>query len=163
MDSYTPSLLDKLLGTGSNGRDGTTPRYSIEQVKDSVARDIEMVLNTHQTYSAEDLKGLPNAARSVIALGLIDISSMSLASDNDRRVITDAIREGLMSHDRRLSGVEVGVRQLKGSSTSLTFTIRAQLILRPNTEHVVFDAVLQPGSKRYDVSKADKRPAQQPL
>jgi type VI secretion system protein ImpF len=162
MDTYAPSLLDKLLGAGSGARDGTSLRLSVEQVKDSVARDIEMFLNAHQTHSAEELRGMPNAARSLLTLGLIDISSMSLASDNDRRRITDAIRQGLMTHDRRLSNVEVGVRQASGSATNLSFTIRAQLLLRPNSEHVVFDAVLQPGSQRYDVSKADKR-ALQPL
>jgi type VI secretion system protein ImpF len=157
MDTYSPSLLDKLLGTGGDVRDGTALRMSVEQVKDSVARDIEMFLNAHQNHSSEELRGMPNAARSVLTLGLIDISSMSLSSATDRRRITDAIREGLMTHDRRLSNVEVGVREASGSTTNLSFTIRAQLMLRPNSEHVVFDAVLQPASQRYDVSKADKR------
>lgn len=157
MDSFAPSFLDKLLGAGAGGRDGTSLRYSVEQVKDSVARDIEMLLNAHQTYSVEELRGWPQAARSLLTLGLVDISSMSMASDKDRRHITDAIREGLMSHDKRLSNVEVGVRESAATTNSLTFTIRAQLQLRPNAEHVTFDAVLQPGSKRYDVSKADKR------
>jgi type VI secretion system protein ImpF len=157
MDTYAPSLLDKLLGAGSGARDGTAVRLSVEQVKDSVARDIEMFLNAHQNHSAEDLRGMPHAARSMLTLGLIDISSMSLASSNDRRRITEAIRDGLTTHDRRLSHVEVGVREANGSATNLSFTIRAQLLLSPNSEHVVFDAVLQPGSQRYDVSKADKR------
>ena len=156
MNSFAPSFLDKLLGAGAD-IGGTTQRYSVEQVKDSVARDIEMLLNAHQTFSAEDLAGLPHAARSLLTLGLVDISAMSLSSDNDRKRITDAIRTSLMSHDQRLSNVEVAVREVAGSSSHLTFTIRAQLLLRPNTEHVMFDAVLQPGSKRYDVSKADKR------
>lgn len=159
MDSFSPSLLDKLLGTGAGGGNGTTPRYSVEQVKDSVARDIEMLLNAHQTFSPDELQGLPLAARSLLTLGLVDISSLCMANDRDRRRITDAIREGLMAHDKRLSNVEVGVRELNGSANSLTFTIRAQLLLRPNTERVIFDAVLQPGSKRYDVSKADQRQA----
>ena len=162
MDSYSPSLLDKLLGAGAGGRDGMAPRQSVEQVKDSVARDIEMLLNAHQSYTADELARYPNALRSLLTLGLIDISSMSLANDNDRRRITDAIRDGLMAHDKRLSNIEVGVRQIGGSASKLTFTIRAHLILKSNTERVIFDAVLQPGSKRYDVSKADVRQAQQP-
>ena len=161
MNSYAPSLLDKLLGAGPRARDGTSLRFSMEQVKDSVARDIEMLLNAHQSYSAEDLAGFPNAARSVLALGLVDISSMSLASDNDRKRITDAIRDGLMAYDRRLTHVEVAVRPLPGSSNSLTFTIRARLLMRPNSEHVTFDAVLQPGSKRYEVVKSVHRPSPQ--
>ena len=158
MNTYAPSLLDKLLGAGPAARDGTTLRFSMEQVKDSVARDIEMLLNAHQSYSVEELVGLPNVARSLLTLGLVDISSMSLASDNDRKRITEAIRDGLMTHDHRLTNVEVTVRPLPGSSSSLTFSIRARLMLRPNTEHVMFDAVLQPNSKRYEVAKADHRP-----
>ena len=156
MDSFSPSFLDKLLGAGADNG-GTTQRYSVEQVKDSVARDIEMLLNAHQNFSADDLPGLPNVARSLLTLGLVDISSMSLSSDRDRHRITEAIRHGLMTHDPRLSNVEVAVREVAGSGSQLTFTIRAHLHLRPSTEHVVFDAVMQPGSKRYDVSKADKR------
>lgn len=159
LDSYAPSLLDKLLGAGARQQGGTTLRHSVEQVKDSVARDIEMLLNAHQHFSPEELSGWPNAARSFLTLGLLDISPLSMASDKDRRRISEAIRLGLMAHDRRLANVQVGLRQVEGSVATPTFTIRAQLQLTAHTEPVVFDAVLQPGSKRYDVARADGRPA----
>src|SRR5438445_10256755 len=157
MDSYSPSLLDKLLGHDGPGRDGASLRFSVEQVKDSVARDIEMLLNAHAAYEPHQLASLPLAAESILPLGLIDISAMSLASDNDRRRITDAIRNALSTHDKRLTQVEVKVREACGANATLTFSIRANLILRPNSEPVSFDAVLQPGSKRYEVSKTDPR------
>jgi len=157
MDSYSPSLLDKLLGHDDPGRDGAAMRFSVEQVKDSVARDIEMLLNAHAAYEAHELTSFPLAARSLLTLGLVDISAMTLASDNDRRRINDAIRVALTTHDKRLTQVEVKVRQATGANATLTFSIRANLMLRPNTEPVTFDAVLQPGSKRYEVSKSDQR------
>jgi len=157
MKGHAPSLLDKLLQPDTSGKEGLSLRHSVEQVKDSVARDIEMLLNSHASFQPEDLAGTPNAARSLLTLGLIDISSMSLASVHDRRRIVEAIRTSLMNHDKRLTQVEVGVRDAQGPSAKLTFSIRAKLILRPQSEPVIFDAVLQPGSKRYEVSKAENR------
>ena len=101
MDTYTPSLLDKLLGAdGGNQRGGgTAPRFSVEQVKESVARDIEMLLNAHAPYDAEELRSLPLLDQSLLTLGLPDITSMSMASDRDRARITESLRKALSDHD----------------------------------------------------------------
>lgn len=160
MDTYTPSLLDKLLGAdGGNQRGGgTAPRFSVEQVKESVARDIEMLLNAHAAYDAEELRGLPLLDQSLLTLGLPDITSMSMASDRDRRRITESLRKALADHDKRLTQVDVRVRENAPGTAGLAFSIRAKLLLNPSVEPVSFDAVLQPGSNRYAVTKAS-RPA----
>jgi type VI secretion system protein ImpF len=161
MNSYSPSLLDKLMGEAGDlpGKAGASPRYGIEQVKDSVARDIEMLLNAHAVFSPEDLAAFPHASRSLLTLGLADLSAMSLASDRDRKRITDSISRTLGEHDRRLTQVEVRVRESKAVVGGLTFSIRARLQLQPDAQPVIFDAVLQPGSHRYAVSKGDVRAA----
>jgi type VI secretion system protein ImpF len=161
MNSYSPSLLDKLMGEAGDlpGKAGASPRYGIEQVKDSVARDIEMLLNAHAVFSPEDLEAYPHASRSLLTLGLADLSAMSLASDRDRKRITDSIGRTLAEHDRRLTQVEVRVRESKAVVGGLTFSIRARLQLQPDSQPVIFDAVLQPGSHRYAVSKGDVRAA----
>jgi type VI secretion system protein ImpF len=159
MNTFAPSLLDKLLGEGTALRGGgTAPRFTVEQVKDSVARDIELLLNTHAPFEASELEGWPLIGRSLLTLGLTDISAMSLASDRDRRRITEALRRALADHDRRLTQVDVRVREAPAGFSGLAFSIRAKLMLQPNVEPVSFDAVLQPGSNRYAVSKAG-RPA----
>lgn len=155
MTTYAPSLLDKLIL--GNSRTGSALRLSAEQVKDSVARDIEMLLNTHPPYADEELLAFPEARNSLLTLGLIDISSMSLASDRDRQRISEAIGAALARHDQRLSEVEVGVRRPGGPGGSMVFTIRARLTLEPGTEDVSFDAILQPASQRYEVSRATGR------
>ena len=159
VDLYSPSLLDKLLDDAPSGRDGAVTRHTVDQVKDSVARDIEMLLNAHPAYEPDELTQAPLSAQSLLTLGLVDISSMSLASDHDRRRINEAIRRALTTHERRLSDVEVKVRAGTGPRANLTFLIRAKLVLHPHAEPVLFDAVLQPGSKRYQVSQADQRAA----
>lgn len=158
-NAYAPSLLDKLLGEGKPLRGGgIAPRLTVDEVKDSVARDIEMLLNTHAVFGPDDVVGLPLVGRSILTLGLTDISAMSLASDRDRARITEALRKALADHDRRLTQVEVRVREAPDGMAGLMFSIRAQLLLNPNVEPVSFDAVLQPGSNRYEVSQA-VRPA----
>jgi type VI secretion system protein ImpF len=157
VDLYSPSLLDKLFDDAPSGRDGAATRHTVDQIKDSVARDIEMLLNAHPVYEPSELAHAPLSAQSLLTLGLVDISSMSLASDNDRRRINEAIRRTLATHERRLSDVEVKVRGGLGPRANLTFLIRAKLVLHPHAEPVLFDAVLQPGSKRYQVSQADPR------
>ena len=61
-------------------------------------------------------------------------------------------------HDKRLTQVDVRVRENLPGTAGLAFSIRAKLLLNPSVEPVSFDAVLQPGSNRYSVTKA-ARPA----
>jgi type VI secretion system protein ImpF len=161
MSHYAPSLLDKLLGIEGQGGParGTHLRLSVDQIKESVARDIEALLNAHPGLSEESLVGFPHAARSLLTLGLADITSLSMASDRDRQRVKDSIRRALAEHDRRLREVDIDVRPSPQASTSLCFTIRAKLMLNPDVEPVAFDAVLQRGSNRYDVSRSDRRAA----
>lgn len=163
MNGYNPSLLDKLLGTPTMARGkGASPRMSVEQIKDSVARDIELLLNTHASFDPDQMDGLPHASRSLLTLGLPDISTMSLASDKDRQRLTNAIRRTLADHDRRLTQVEVRVRENTAVGSGVGFSIKARLLLDLNAEPVTFDAVMQPGSNRYAVSKSDGRQAAAP-
>jgi type VI secretion system protein ImpF len=154
MQTYAPSLLDKLFASEARATArGMAPRMTAEQIKESVARDIETLLNARPGLNADDVARFPNAARSLLTFGLIDIASMSLASDNDRRHITDAIRRTLADHEPRLSQVEVSVHEAAMVGAGLRFSIRAKLCLNPATEPVAFDAVLHPGSQRYAVSR----------
>lgn len=157
--TYSPSLLDKLLGDAAEGQRGVLARYSVERVKDAVARDIEHLLNTHASHSPDELRtAFPHAARSVLTLGLLDVSSLSMASDRDRARIAANIRDALTRQDPRLREVDVSVREDKGAQARLSFSIRAQLMLHPDAEPVAFDAVLHPGSQRYEVASRHARP-----
>jgi type VI secretion system protein ImpF len=152
-------LLDKLLGDAHEGQRGVLARFSVERVKDAVARDIEHLLNTHASHSPDDLRAAyPHAARSVLTLGLLDITALSMASDRDRARIAANIRDALTRQDPRLREVDVSVREDKSAQARLSFSIRAKLMLHPDAEPVAFDAVLHPGSQRYEVATRHARP-----
>lgn len=163
MNLYAPSLLDKLLATDvdAHGR-GTTPRMNVEQVKESVARDIETLLNARPSFEPSQLVSYANVARSMLTFGLTDITSLSVASDRDRLRITESIRRSIADHEQRLVQVEVSVHDSMGAGGGLRFSIRAKLKLTPSTEPVAFDAVLHPGSNRYAVTRSRPRAASLP-
>jgi type VI secretion system protein ImpF len=59
MNGFTPGLLDRLLGEAQ--------RLSLEQYKDSVARDLEDLLNTRCAIPDEVMRAYPEVrARSPI-------------------------------------------------------------------------------------------------
>lgn len=158
MKLFAPSLLDKLLATDVDvqGR-GATPRMTVEQVKESVARDIETLLNARPSFEPSHIPGYPHVAHSLLTFGLTDISSLSVASDRDRLHITDSIRRSIADHEQRLVQVEVTVNDTAEVGVGLRFSIRAKLKLTPSTEPVAFDAVLHPGSQRYAVTRSSAR------
>ena len=163
MNLFAPSLLDKLLATDvdAQGR-GTTPRMSVEQVKESVARDIETLLNARPGFEASQVPEYPNVARSLLTFGLTDIASLSVSSDRDRSRITESILRSIADHEQRLVQVEVTVYDSADAGGGLHFSIRAKLKLTSSTEPVAFDAVLHPGSHRYAVSNSRPRATSAP-
>ncbi|WP_374588421.1 type VI secretion system baseplate subunit TssE [Ideonella dechloratans] len=173
MDLFSPSLMDKLLGADLDAptrapspRAGTaegdaplatSPRWTVQQITDSVARDLETLLNARPGIEAASMPEHPLAARSLLTYGLTDLSALNVASDRDRLRITEAIRRALQVHEPRLTQVEVQVRPSAQVGAGLCFSIRARLRLDPCTESVAFDAMLQPGSNHYAVSRRDAR------
>lgn len=154
---YVPSLLDKLLGEGESARvGGSGVRFTLDRIKDAVARDIESLLNVHASFSPDELEAWPAVRRSLLTLGLPDLSALSMASDRDRARITAALRDALANHDRRLNQVAVSVVEAPAGEAGLRFTIQAHLRVHPHVEPVRFDAVLQPGSQRYEVCRKQR-------
>lgn len=159
MKGFEPSLFDKLFES-----EGQTPyalrRLSIEEMKETVARDIEALLNTRMVFTEEDLKRYPNCQRSVLTYGLSDFSGLSLASHYDREFICRSLEQAIARHEPRLKQVRV-MLQVDGRATSvLYFAITAMLDVGPAHEPVTFDATLQPSTLQYSVTKGwAKNPA----
>lgn len=161
---YLPPLLDRLTEGSGPAAQAADLRWSIDRMKETIGRDIEAILNCRPPWRPGELARLPHAAKSLITLGLPDISSLSLHSDADRRTIVEGIRSALLRGDPRLSSVQVTVRESTASTPvdRLVFSIRANVRLNSGTEAVNFDAVMRPGSSLYEVCKPEpgrERPA----
>lgn len=152
MKGFEPSLFDKLFEA-----EGQSPyalrRLSIEEMKETVARDIEALLNTRMVFTEEDLRRYPNCRRSVLTYGLSDFSGLSLASHYDREFICRSLEQAIARHEPRLTQVRVMLQVDSRATSVLYFAITAMLDVGPAHEPVTFDATLQPSTLQYSVTK----------
>jgi type VI secretion system protein ImpF len=147
MNGFTPGLLDRLLGEAA-------PRMSLEQYKDSVARDLEDLLNTRCAIAVETMRAYPECARSIANYGLVDFAGMCFGSDDDRMRICAALKTAIERHEPRLRNVQARLENEPGSINRVRFAIYGTLAGLPHTEAVSFDAVLQPSSLHYSINRS---------
>jgi type VI secretion system protein ImpF len=151
---FEPSLFDKLFEDHSVDANRSTVRaLSLDELKNSVARDLESLLNTRMGFSDAQLEPFPHCAESMLTYGLTDFSNRSLASSDDRKFICESIQSAIARHEPRLKSVEVTLALRERSVKVLTFAIKAMLVVRPAQEPVNFDALLQPSTHQYSVTR----------
>ena len=160
MKGFEPSLMEKLLddapGTAAGG---AFKSVSVEQYKESVARDLEGLLNSRAAFSEQDLASHPNCRQSLMTYGLCDFSAMSLANAHDRAAICRSLEQAIARHEPRLSSVQVHLEPGGELGGGLHFTIQALLDLQPAREPVSFDAMLQPSTLQYSIGRPRRQAA----
>lgn len=155
MKGFTPGLFDRLMDVPVGGATGATQqRMSIEELKDSVARDLEALLNTRTVIPEGLLKRYPECARSIVTYGLNDFAGRSLSSTDDRAFICMCLEKAIARHEPRLRNVKASLEVREDSTNRLNFAITALMVVSTSQEPVNFDAVLQPSSLHYTISKA---------
>lgn len=147
MNGFTPGLMDRLLGEHDRP-------VSLEQYKDSVARDLEDLLNTRCALPAELMRDYPECARSIANYGLVDFAGMCLNSAGDRARICTALKMTIERHEPRLRNVQARLEGKAGVINRVSFAIYGTLAGLPYTEAVSFDAVLQPSSLHYSINRS---------
>lgn len=153
---YTPGLFDRLtVGPAA----ATVPRVSLDEIKDAVARDLEALLNTRSVVPEPLLKRFPESARSILTYGLHDFAGLSLSSTDDRAFICRSLETTIARHEPRLRNVQARLELRDDDVNRLNFAITALLVVSSEHEPVNFDAVLQPSSLHYTISKARRAPA----
>ena len=152
---FEPSLLDKLLDTaGGVAGQASLRRFTVDDVKESVARDLEALLNSRIMHGDEALAGFPECKTSVLTFGVRDFAGLSLASSYDRAYVCRSIEQAIARHESRLREVRVALEVDEQATSVLRFGITALLIVSSAREPVSFDAFLQPSTLQYSVSKA---------
>lgn len=148
MDGCRPGLLDRLLGN----RHGT--RFlSQEQLKESVARDLEMLLNTRSALPQDMLLNYPECAASILNFGLADFAGLSHSSSEDRARICASVRQAVERHEPRLRNVQVSLAPAAGIVNRIDIVIAGVLQAHGAQEAVSFSAALQPSSLHYSIKR----------
>jgi len=155
MNRFEPGLLDKLFGGDPHQPVPSVMRQlSLDELKATVARHIESLLNARIAFTDERLGELEECKNSVLTYGLNDFAGLSLASHEDRKTICSSIRRAIERHEPRLQQVDVKLELSAQSTNVLCFAIQALLVVHPASEPVSFDAMLQPSTLQYSVTRA---------
>lgn len=151
---FAPTLMDKLFDDQPRSQTETNPlrRLGIEQLKESVAHDLEALLNSRRGPEGT-LPDFPLASSSVLSFGILDFVGLSLANPADCHRICRTLEETIHCHEPRLKQVRVMLEANPGSTNSLLFSISALLVVYPTQEPVSFDATLQPTIQQYAVQQ----------
>jgi len=160
MKGFTPGFFDRLLGTPMRqGGGAMAARMSVEDLKDAVARDLEALLNTRSVLPGDALKSYPECGASIVSYGMIDFADLSLSSPTDRAHICACIEQAIERHEPRLRKVKALLEVREGVVNRLNFSITGLLVASASQEPVNFDAVLQPSTLQYSISKTGRNAA----
>lgn len=123
----------------------------IRELKKSVSRDIEALLNTRRELLDGALPEHKEVNNSLLMFGLPDFTSYSLLNPEHRKLIRRSVEEALTKFEPRLKSVRVTLEPPRKFEAALHFRIDALLRLDPAPEPVTFDAALQLGTSSYTV------------
>ena len=128
-----PSVLDRLIDAETET--GNLQRgYTVEQMLAAVRRDLEELLNTHQTNQDLPLEWEQLRA-SLLTYGIPDLVSVSVSSSADKEQVAQLLETVVNRCEPRLRDVRVHVTSAsEGETRALKFNIDARLNVDPSPE-----------------------------
>jgi len=156
-DSDHPLLLsvfDRLLGdeparTGEPRRTAQ-PWYSKDALRNGVRRDLEVLLNTRRRCLTWP-EHLDDLDRSLIGYGAPDFSGANLASQPQKEQFRAEIEQTIRTFEPRFKTVRVSLGDSEGVARTLRFRIEALMYADPMPVQLLFDSLLDPGSRHFSV------------
>jgi type VI secretion system protein ImpF len=148
-----PSVFDRLLDDDpTNSREAPTSRRQVlRDLKRSVGRDLENLLNTRQPccqWPAE----LDELEQSLVNYGIPDFTGVNMSAGSERERLRGLVQRLIEQFEPRFQ--KVRVRLLENSEAydrTLRFRIDALLDVDPSPEPVVFDSQLEPATATFEV------------
>jgi len=148
------SLLDRLIEEdGAGAADGPGPRLA--EIKQSVRRDMEMLLNSHR-LCARTQTGRDELDRSVVAYGIPDFTGLDLATEEDRDELVATIEATIKHFEPRFMAVEV-TRLNNADDLDRTLRLRIEALMHadPAPEPLVLSSQFDPSSSTFSVEGAE--------
>lgn len=149
------TVIDRLAGTG--GLRGGDLRIGVEDLKRTVCRDIEWLLNTKRPMDMQ-LDGFPEAVKSNLNYGIPDFSQYSAASGSDCGELCRLIEHALRTFEPRLESRSIRVEYVqtdKMTGLQAQFRIRGILHVDPVRVPVSFDTNIAMDSGNIEIKMTD--------
>lgn len=154
---FVPALFDRLIPDRvSAASGGCVAELDLEQLKRTVAGDLEDMLNTRAAIDPAVFAGLPACRASIVNYGLHDFSGLSLTSSADRDRVAADVRAAIERHEPRLRSVQARLHVRPGSIGRVDFAISALLLTQEAAEPIHFDAVFDASTQQYSVRHAGR-------
>lgn len=147
------SLLERLIDLEPKNavEQPLTRSQSVRQLKASLRRDLEWLLNTRRTPEAVGHE-FQELEKSLFNYGLPDLTSLNWESMNDRTHLSRMIETLISTFEPRLQRVRVSaIGEVSATQNVLRFQIEGMLDMNPAPERISFDTVLQLTSGEYQV------------
>lgn len=151
-----PSLLDRLIDSDT---EGTAQRagYTIDQVIDAVRRDLEELLNAHQS-NVDFPEEWVELKRSVYLYGMPDLVSFNATTSANREQLGRLVEAVVTLHEPRLTNVRAILSNAPDPhDRSLRFHIEARVNVDPAPE-VAFVTVLELTTGRATIQASETMP-----
>jgi len=150
----TASVLDRLIDLEPKSSQEAPKSHSnsLRELKQSVRRDLEWLLNTRSFIDDID-ENLEEVRKSVIFFGLPDFTGISAKSHTEQKRLSKAIEKAIKIFEPRFLNLKVILEPLSDIDRLMKFRIEASLDTEPTPEPIAFDTVLQLGSGEFEVQE----------
>jgi type VI secretion system protein ImpF len=150
----TASILDRLLDFDprSSQEAPKSNANSVSELKQSVRRDLEWLLNT-RNRAFEIPPELEEVNSSVAVFGLPDFTGLAMENPNEQKRLTKSVENAIRFFEPRFLDLKVTMEPLSTVERQLKFRIEANLDVEPAPEPISFDTVLQMGSGEFSVKE----------
>ncbi|MEI8395631.1 MAG: type VI secretion system baseplate subunit TssE [Rhodospirillaceae bacterium] len=150
-----PSVFDRLL-IDEPAKDGVPQReaslwWSKDTLRNGVRRDLETLLNTRQRCLSRP-EHLDELDRSLISYGAPDFSGANLSSRTQKENFRAEVEQTIRTFEPRFKSVRVTLADSDGVARTLRFRIDVLMHADPVPVQLLFDSLLDPGSRHFSVS-----------
>jgi type VI secretion system protein ImpF len=151
--SAQASILDRLMDQDpAVTHEPVQEGFSVGQIKDAVARDLENLLNTRRNIITPPAS-CREVGNSLFVYGLPDFTSRNPAHIAVRSQLRLEIEKTITRFEPRLKNVTVHIDSPGATGRNLHFRITGVLVVDPITEQVVFDTSFDLNRSKYSILK----------
>ncbi len=146
--THTP-FMDVFNGIGADRGGVDSHRFLL-----SVQHNLNSLLNSRNRIF-EISNRYPLLKDSILDYGIVDFSSINIASETGQQQLALAIQRAIQRFEPRIIEVRVIVLPSKtNDELSIHFRIEATVNLKPNSERILWDSVIEPVSRHITLSEA---------
>lgn len=145
---FKTALFERLLADSEQNERG----ISLQKLRESVASDLEDLLNSRMSLLDGVIDDFPLVKQSVMQFGIIDFVGLSTANPTDRDKICQSIEQSITAHEPRLKQIKVTMLSDGHNMGALSLSVQAYLNIQPLFEPVILDVLLKPTTQHYVIS-----------